>query len=222
MEPWEVRAEAREPWAPPSGQSWAPKGPVVSHMEAQGRPRRIPDAEMGPQRAKMESQGSQKASQGSQKGSKGSPKRAKRRAKWTPRGSWKDAACDPTINGKHKQNNGFVRFGQPAPSQKGSEKCPMIDPAARGKPRDPKEAAQDPNRTPKRTPREPVSSQMEAQGRPRTLPDAEMDPQRFQMDGQWEPKGVQRLAKESRREGKMEPGSEYKGNRAYETNLRKP
>ena len=63
---------------------------------------------------------------------------------------------------------------------------------------------------------------MEAQGRPRTLPDAEMDPQRLQMGGQWEPKGVQRLAKESRREGKMEPGSEYKGNRTYETNLRKP
>ena len=71
-------------------------------------------------------------------------------------------------------------------------------------------------------PKGPVSSQMEAQGRPRTIPDTETEPQRSQMGGKWEPKGIQRLAKESRREGKMEPGSEYKENRAYETNLRKP
>ena len=60
MEPWEVRAGAREPWAAPSGQSCGPEGPVVSHMEAQGRPRRVPDAEMGSQRAHMEGQWSQK------------------------------------------------------------------------------------------------------------------------------------------------------------------
>ena len=74
MEPWEVRAGAREPWALPSGQSWEPEEPVVSHMEAQGRPRSVPDTEMDTQRAEMESAESQKES-------KGAPKRPTGRAK---------------------------------------------------------------------------------------------------------------------------------------------
>ena len=95
---------------------------MVSHMEGQGRPRRIPDAEMGPQRAQMESQGNQKES-------KGSPKRATGRAKWTPRGSWKDAACGPTINGKHKAKQRFCEVRAASSVPKGIRKMPSERPS---------------------------------------------------------------------------------------------
>ena len=115
-----------------------PKWPMLSARGTSGLPHGRPRAPQensrcgnGPPETQMESQGSEKES-------KGSPKRATGGAKKSPRGSWKDAACGPQINGKHKAKQRFVRFGQPVPSQKGSERCPVRDPAARGEPEIPK------------------------------------------------------------------------------------
>ena len=129
-----------------------PEGPVVSHMEAQGRPRTLLDAEMGPQRAKIESQGNQKES-------KGSPKRVTGGAKWTPRGSWKDAACGPKINGKHKAKQRFCEVRATSSVPKGIRKMPSERPSGQRRARDSKAAPQDPSWTPKGTPREPKGTQ---------------------------------------------------------------
>ena len=136
-----------------------PKWPMLGARGTSGLPHGRPRAPQensrcgnGPPETQMESQGSEKES-------KGSPKRATGGAKKSPRGSWKDAACGPKINGKHNENKVFVKSGQPVPSQKESERCPVREPAARGQPRDPKEAPQDPSWTPKGTPREPKGNQ---------------------------------------------------------------
>ena len=95
---------------------------MVSHMEAQGRPRRVPDADMGSQRAQMEGQGNQK-------GSKGSPKRATGGVKWSPRGSWKDAVYVPKNNGKHNGKQGFCEVRAASSVPKGVAKRPSDRPS---------------------------------------------------------------------------------------------
>jgi len=129
-----------------------PEGPVVSHMEGQGRPRRIPDAEMGPQKPKWRAKGAKRSPKAHQREPQGEQKRAQEAAGRTQR------VVQQSMENT-KQNKGFVKFGQPVPSQKGSERCPVRDPAARGEPRGPKAAPQDPSWTPKGTPREPKGNQ---------------------------------------------------------------
>ena len=106
-----------------------PKWPMLGARGTSGLPHGRPRAPQensrcgnGPPETQMESQGSEKES-------KGSPKRATGTAKKSPRGSWKDAACGPTINGKHKAKQRFCEVRAASSVPKGIRKMPSERPS---------------------------------------------------------------------------------------------
>ena len=106
-----------------------PKWPMLSARGTSGLPHGRPRAPQensrcgnGPPETQMESQGSEKES-------KGSPKRATGTAKKSPRGSWKDAACGPKINGKHKAKQRFCEVRAASSVPKGIRKMPSERPS---------------------------------------------------------------------------------------------
>jgi len=82
------------------------------------------------------------------KGTKRGPKAHQREPQGEQNGAQEAAGRTPRMFQKTmeniRENKVFVRFEQPAPSQKGSPSGPVTDPAARREPRGPKEAPQGP------------------------------------------------------------------------------
>jgi len=232
MEPWEIRkpkgghrvqrdapgvqmgapgkpkGSPREPTGEPGaqeGSQGAQGGPQRPNGTPQELQREAKGSSREPQRSKWESQGRQKGAHGrQQEGQRGS----KREQEWEQKepGREHEPKREYVKNlRKPYENPCFQRSEEPGVAQSGTKAEAW---EVRQRSREPwaRPSGQSGG------PEGPVSTQMEAQGPPRTRPDAEMVPQRHQVGTKWKPKGVQRLAKESRRGGKWSPGANIREN----------